>query len=102
MPFVNRKDELNFLEERYRNGSKPQFIVIYGKRRVGKTELVKQFFKDKPHIYYLADKLPQGDQLRELSRRVGAFFKDQFLMERGFGNWSEFFLYLKNKRKEWF
>ena len=51
MPFVNRNMELSFLEERYRNGSKPQFIVIYGKRRVGKTELVKRFFKDKPYIY---------------------------------------------------
>ncbi len=50
--FINRKKELEALGAAYKD-SKAQFIVIYGKRRVGKTELVKQFFKNIPHIYFL-------------------------------------------------
>jgi hypothetical protein len=51
--FVNRNSELNALNEAYK---KPgfQFYPFYGRRRIGKTELIKQFIKDKPHIYFLA------------------------------------------------
>ena len=53
--FVNREKELKFLADKYRSKGF-DFIVIYGRRRVGKTELVKQFIKDKRNIYFLADK----------------------------------------------
>lgn len=96
MAFINRKRELEFLSNAYKE-KKSQFIIIYGKRRVGKTELVKQFFKDIPHIYFLADKAPEKEQLRLLSEKVGLLFKDEFLVSRGFGNWYEFFKYIKNK-----
>jgi len=51
--FVDREDELNALNNAYK---KPpfSFYPIYGRRRIGKTELIKQFIKDKPHIYFLA------------------------------------------------
>ncbi|MBF0408886.1 MAG: hypothetical protein HQM10_16175 [Candidatus Riflebacteria bacterium] len=45
--FVNRKRELGFLRERARNKT-GEFIAVYGKRRVGKTELVKPFWQTKP------------------------------------------------------
>lgn len=94
--FVNRGKELEALRVAYRD-SKAQFIVIYGKRRIGKTELVKQFFKNIPHIYFLADKAPEKEQLHLLSEKVGLFYKDEFLLSRGFGNWYEFFKYIKDK-----
>ncbi|MDI6728319.1 MAG: ATP-binding protein [Thermodesulfovibrionales bacterium] len=94
--FVNRERELEALGSAYKE-SKAQFIVIYGKRRVGKTELVKQFFKKIPHIYFLADKSPEKEQLRLLSEKVGLFCNDQFLLSRGFGNWHDFFTYIKDK-----
>lgn len=98
MNFVNRDSELAFLHRSYKE-NKPQLIVIYGKRRVGKTELVKQFSKDLPHIYFLADKAPDRDQLRQLSEKVGLYFQDDFLQSRGFGNWYDFFKYIKTKEK---
>ncbi|MCI2415533.1 MAG: ATP-binding protein [Candidatus Aramenus sp.] len=51
--FIDRQRELEFLEEKYRE-NKAQLIVLYGRRRVGKTELVKQFIKDKEAIYHLS------------------------------------------------
>jgi AAA+ ATPase superfamily predicted ATPase len=53
--FINRKDELNFLNKKY-SSSSPEFIILYGRRRVGKTELIKQFIKNKPAVYFLADR----------------------------------------------
>ncbi|MBO3810265.1 MAG: ATP-binding protein, partial [Candidatus Brockarchaeota archaeon] len=52
--FIDREWELEFLEEKF--GNKRQLIVIYGRRRVGKTELIKQFCKNKDYIYFLADR----------------------------------------------
>ena len=74
-----------------------QFFIIYGKRRVGKTELIKQFIKDKPALYFLADKRTTADQLRELGQIVGNYFKDEILISNGFSDWLEVFLYLKTK-----
>ena len=74
-----------------------QLFVIYGKRRVGKTELVKQFLQDKPAIYFLADKRNHGDQLKELGRVIGNYFDDKILTKNGFQNWIEFFEYISNK-----
>lgn len=98
MTFIDRERELGFLGESYKD-KKSQLIVIYGKRRVGKTELVKQFFKGIPHIYFLADKAPEKDQLHLISEKVGLLFEDEFLLSRGFGSWHEFFIYIKNKGK---
>lgn len=98
MSFVNRKDELSFLCSSYQ-GNQSQLIVIYGKRRVGKTALVKEFSKELPHIYFLADKAPDRDQLSQLSEKVGLYFQDDFLLSRGFGNWYDFFKYIRSKGK---
>ena len=57
--FVNRKNELHFLESRYKSNS-PEFIVIYGRRRVGKTELMLKFLENKQGIYFLAS--TEGDK----------------------------------------
>jgi uncharacterized protein len=96
MEFIDRQRELAFLNDAGKN-KESQLVVIYGKRRVGKTELVKQFFKSIPHIYFLADKTSEKDQLRALSEKVALQFGDDFLLSRGFGNWYEFFRYLKGK-----
>jgi hypothetical protein len=53
--FINREKELEFLEERFREKEK-QLLILYGRRRVGKTELVKRFFRGKDFIYFLADR----------------------------------------------
>ncbi len=96
MKFINRSEPLAFLN-RENAERHAQFIAIYGKRRVGKTELVKQFFADKPHIYFLADKTSAHDQLKTLSTKIGEFYGDAFVAERGFGNWEQVFAFLKNK-----
>jgi len=55
MRFIDREVELEFLEKKF-NSPNAQFVVIYGRRRVGKTELIKQFCEEKNSLYFLADK----------------------------------------------
>ena len=50
--FYCREDELRKLNKRYA-GDKFECIVIYGRRRVGKTALINEFCKDKPTIFFL-------------------------------------------------
>ena len=98
MQFINREIELRDLNERWKKGSS-EFFVIYGRRRVGKTELIKQFMKEKPSIYYMADKRSSKEQLRELGRLFGEYFKDDLLFKNGFNEWLEVFQYLKKNIK---
>jgi AAA+ ATPase superfamily predicted ATPase len=53
--FIDREVEMAFLDERYASG-RFEFLVLYGRRRVGKTELLRQFVSGRPHVYFLADK----------------------------------------------
>ena len=52
--FVNRVSELELLEKRYDSG-RAEFFVLYGRRRVGKTELLARFCQDKRTIFFVSD-----------------------------------------------
>ncbi|MDR2833692.1 MAG: ATP-binding protein [Streptococcaceae bacterium] len=67
--FVGRKTELESLNKAYRKSSF-QFPVIYGRRRVGKTELIKEFIKDKKAIYFVAIQGTLQENLELLSKEI--------------------------------
>lgn len=52
LPFIDRVEELGSLEKAH-SGKGFSFIVIYGRRRVGKTSLLKRFLSDKEGLYFL-------------------------------------------------
>ena len=67
--FIGRKEELNFLEERYsKDGG--QLVVLYGRRRVGKTETLREFCKGKPHVFFSCTQATDRIQLRNFSARM--------------------------------
>ncbi|MBI5185179.1 MAG: ATP-binding protein [Nitrospinae bacterium] len=76
-----------------------QFIVLWGKRRIGKTEIVKRFVKGKLHLYFLAESTNEKEQLRRFSILVGEFFREPLLLTRGFDAWEEAFRYLRDKNE---
>ena len=96
--FINRKRELVALEDKWATND-AQLVIIYGKRRVGKTELIKQFGTKKPFLYFLADKRNQMEQMKELGRVAGEFFSDAILAKRGFSDWLEAFEYFASSKK---
>ncbi|NJE54470.1 ATP-binding protein [Thermococcus sp. 21S9] len=73
LKFIDREDELNALDELYRQ-DRAHFVLIYGRRRIGKTELVKQFIKNKKAFYFLARKEPMELELERLVRNFNRKF----------------------------
>ena len=49
--FVGRERELQILENLYQKGAF-EFVVVYGRRRVGKTTLLNEFIKEKRAVFY--------------------------------------------------
>ncbi len=98
MEFIDRERELAFLQTKWQE-PEAQLIVLWGKRRVGKTELVTQFIKDKPHIYFLAESTSDQDQLKRFSVAVGKHFGERLLETRGFADWQESFEYIQAKNR---
>lgn len=96
MKFINREKELGYLDSFWKKEG-AQFIAIYGKRRVGKTTLIKHFLKDKPHVYFLAQKISEQENLRTLGELTGALFGEDVLVEKGFSNWPSFFRYFQKR-----
>lgn len=70
--FVARESELAKLNKRYKSDNL-EFIVMYGRRRVGKTSLINEFVKDKPTIYCSAINATARDNLQILSKAIFLF-----------------------------
>ncbi|MCL2046027.1 MAG: ATP-binding protein [Oscillospiraceae bacterium] len=96
--FIGREAELRTLEKLYLEGSF-QMVVLYGRRRVGKTTLISQFLSDKPSIFFTAQEVNDSLNLRQLSRRVYEFFG---IPESAgaFDSWISAFEFLSEKAKE--
>lgn len=67
--FIGRETELQFLEDKYK-ASGGQLVVVYGRRRVGKTETLRQFCQDKEYIFYACTESPDEQQLKAFSERI--------------------------------
>ncbi len=87
--FVDREEELAFLDEAWKRG--PQLIVIYGRRRIGKTELLLRFARDRPHLYFLADKTSIPNNLRRLARRMADYLGRPSFARISFQDWESLF-----------
>ena len=70
---VGRKREIEELRNLYES-NKAEFVAIYGRRRVGKTFLVKEMFQDKMTFYHSG--LSPFDKERKISMRdqIEAFY----------------------------
>jgi len=67
--FVGRDKELERLNKAY-NGNQFEMVVIYGRRRVGKTTLITEFIKDKKAIYFSGLETSAKNNLANLSQRI--------------------------------
>jgi AAA+ ATPase superfamily predicted ATPase len=73
--FINRQDELEQLSALYRS-ERAELFVLYGRRRVGKTELLRAFCSGKDHIFFIATLSTDHEQLATFSQQVWAFSHD--------------------------
>lgn len=86
----NRTRELAYLDQRYaRPGA--EFVVLYGRRRVGKTTLMYEWSQGKAAIFFFATRLPSHVLLREFSLQVAQALNQP---SRSFPDWTSVFLAL--------
>ena len=70
--FIGRDKELNALDQLYQS-DKFEFVVIYGRRRVGKTALINQFICDKKSIYFMGVESNEKQNLENFSKSIIEF-----------------------------
>jgi len=75
LQFIDRKYEMHALEDLLAKG-KASLVLLYGRRRVGKTRLIQEFMKNRRGIYFYVPNAEEKTILAEFSRAVeGEFFK---------------------------
>ena len=98
MKFIDRKREMSTLEKEYNR--EKSFVVLYGRRRTGKTTLIKEFIKDKNAFYFFADKQNEALQINRFKNQLAEHFKDEFLKKIEINDWDTIFDYFINKVKD--
>lgn len=86
MAFYNREDELDALERRW-SGGKPQFFVVWGRRRVGKTELLNHFLVGRRGILFEATEGLEPDHLTDLTAILAAETGNPLLAAQPLTSW---------------
>ncbi len=93
--FINRKNEIRILEDIY-SSSSSSLVVIYGRRRVGKTELSREFIKGKKAVYFFIEIKPETMIFKDIEASLGDILK----IKPRIDSWDDFFnLIFEQKEK---
>ena len=98
MRFIGRKNELYTLNTEYNRNS--SFVVIYGRRRVGKTTLIKEFLKNKTAFYYLATEELESQSMKRLANVIARTTKNTLLQKIEFTDWLDLFQLIADYKPE--
>ncbi len=88
--FVDRRSELDALEREFEKDG-AGLAVVYGRRRVGKTELLLHFLKDREAIFFHADRRGYRENLVEFQRAASEAIGNPLFEKAGFESWHEMF-----------
>src|SRR5215468_5724876 len=86
MEFLNRADELAALDDAWAAAS-AQFLVLWGRRRVGKTELLAHFAAERRALYFEATNVTQAEQLLDLSTELARVSGNALLAQQSVTSW---------------
>ena len=86
--FVGRAVELDLLAKALRS-PRSEFIPIYGRRRVGKSELILRFLEGRPALYFLGRQAPEALQIREFLGEAARALGFPLLANLRVSGWSE-------------
>lgn len=92
-----RKEELNHLNELY-DSHNFEFLVMYGRRRVGKTTILQEFARNSHSIFFPAREKNDALNLEDFSKVIQYHFDKTFIAS--FQNWEDAFNYIGSKVTE--
>ena len=79
--FVDREQELQTLQAEYdRPGS--ALVVLYGRRRVGKTTLISEFIREKPALFFMASEDSEAQNRAVFKEKTAEFLNNDQLLPR--------------------
>ncbi|MGX8700392.1 ATP-binding protein [Caproiciproducens sp.] len=96
--FVDRNSELNFLESEFQRENS-SLIILYGRRRVGKTALLSEFIKGKRAIYFLVTEESEAQNRSAFQDIVADFTGDSLLKNATVDSWKLIFQTLLQNTK---
>lgn len=91
--FIGRANELKFLNNCYES-SNAEFVVLYGRRRVGKTETLTEFCKGKPNVFYSCREYTSEKQLQEFSVALLSWKPEVKAYTDSFADWDRAFSFI--------
>jgi AAA+ ATPase superfamily predicted ATPase len=92
MKFLGRKKECGVLEHMYQRNDF-QMLILYGRRRVGKTTLLNRFSEGKDPLFFTGIESKDEENLQEFGREVFAHFHEE-TPGVSFRSWSDLFSFL--------
>ena len=98
MKFIGRQAELAKLNAEYAHDS--SFVVIYGRRRVGKTTLIKEFLREKTAFYFLATEELESQSMKRLAGVVARTTNNTLLQKATFIDWLDLFQVIADYKPE--
>lgn len=88
--FVDREQELETLQNEYeRDGS--ALVILYGRRRVGKTTLISEFIKNKKALFFLASEESEAQNRNAFKDKVAEFLDSALLRSADIKSWDLLF-----------
>ncbi len=97
--FIGRESELKFLNNCYESDN-AEFVVLYGRRRVGKTETLTEFCKGKPNVFYSCREYTPEKQLAEFSDKLLSWKPDVKAYTDSFADWDKAFSFIGEMEEE--
>lgn len=88
--FFNRGDELEALNRRWAS-PRGEFLVVYGRRRVGKSWLITHWSEQRRHLYIEATAGSELDQLYDVSLELARVTGRAIYAEQPLTNWRAVF-----------
>ena len=98
-PFIDRSRELDRLAA-YWDSGRATFLVLVGRRRVGKSRLLEHFFRDKPHLHIVGTAQTARIQLTDASRELYRATGDPLLASQDLDSWDALLAYLGQYARE--
>lgn len=86
MEFLNRADELAMFGQRV-SGSAAELLIVYGRRRVGKTELLTHLASTSRSLYFEATDSVKADQLRDFTDELARVSGSDLLKTQPLTSW---------------
>jgi len=93
LTFVNRESEIQFLLDRM-TSNKAELVIVYGRRRIGKTELLRKAFSKGKATYFVADLGADQDQRRRFSEAVNLSYPNPLLQADMPSDWDALLRYI--------